>query len=479
VSREPQDEPQDELQDEPQVPGGARRPLVVLLRPTDVETDSRAKKIALSLDRIGYDVLVLGRSGTGARREGRLAGARVRLLVPQSRLRGTPQRLVRTPAVTWRRWERPINTRLQKLEKALDARLRGWDREGAYLWHAAQRDFRTTYGGELVRLQPDVIHVHDPRLLPAAFAAATKVGSRTGRPCQVVYDSRENFAGVPDENVSLRNYHRQLLRMERALAPRAAAVLTVSQDTASALQQRLALPNRPTVVLNAPVAGAAPVGLPSGQLRSLRADCHLDEHVPLMVYPGAATAARGVDTMVEALAHHSELHAALVVVPFPHPRATQLTQLAARLGVAGRLHLLPPVPADQVPGYLSEADVAVSPIRRGPANHEAALPNKLFEMLHSGLPIVTSDIAAMSAFVREHGIGVVFRSGDAADLAKAVTEVLHDPGRFADPQRRAELVRTWSWQAQEQPLATAYAAVATPGARHTDQEFPPVSVHWD
>ncbi len=67
---------------------GSRRPLVVLVRPTDVETDSRAKKIGISLDRIGYDVVVLGRSGSGKRQEGRIGGARVTLLVPQSRLRG-------------------------------------------------------------------------------------------------------------------------------------------------------------------------------------------------------------------------------------------------------------------------------------------------------------------------------------------------------------------------------------------------------
>lgn len=453
----------------------ARRPVVVIVRPTDVETDSRAKKMGISLDRLGYDVRVLGRSGNGKRREGRIGGAKVTLLVPQSRLRGTPRRLVRVNSPRLRRFEKPINLRLQKTERALDARLRGWDQGGAYLWSAAQRDFRTTYGSELIRLKPDVIHCHDPRMLPVAFAAAARVRASTGRACEVVYDSRENFAGVPAENVTLNRYHQRLLRMERRLAPKAAAVLTVSEDTASALAARLDLPEEPVVVLNAPVFGAQPVG----EVRDLRADCGIGPDTPLMVYPGAATAPRGVDTMIEALAVHPRLHAALVVVPFPHPREDELRALATSLGVADRLHVLPPVPADHVPAYLSGADVAVSPILKGPANHEAALPNKLFEMLHSGLPIVTSDIRAMSAFVRDHEVGLVFRSGDAADLVRAVEGVLANPQSFADPTARRLLVEQWSWQSQEKPLAAAYARAAEAGPTHLDEDFPPVVVHWD
>jgi glycosyltransferase involved in cell wall biosynthesis len=455
--------------------GETRRPLVVMVRPTDVETDSRAKKMGISLDRLGYEVVVLGRSGTGRRQDGTIGGARVTLLVPQSRLRGKPRRMVRLPLGSLRRIERTLNARLQKVMRIGDARLLGVDHEGWYRWAVAQRDFRTTYGAELVRLNPDVIHCHDPRMLPVAFAVAARIHKHTGGQCQVVYDARENFAGIPEENISLRRYHMRLLKRERQLAPRAAAMLTVSEDTATALADRLALRRRPTVVLNAPVAGAQP----TGKLRSLREDCGLAPEVPLMVYQGAATAIRGTDTMIEALVHDSGLHAALVVVPFPHPREQEMTELAASLGVADRLHIVPPVPADQVPGYLAEADVAVSPILKGPANHEAGLPNKLFEMLHAGLPIVTSDLQAMSAFVREHEIGVVFRSGDATDLARAVKEVLADPMAYAEPKSRAALINRWSWQNQESPLAEAYGHVLAPGAGHTQDSFPEVHVHFD
>jgi glycosyltransferase involved in cell wall biosynthesis len=443
----------------------------VLVRPADIATDSRAKRIAVSLDRLGYDVTVLGRSGTGTARRGRIARASVLLLTPRSPLRGAPGRVVRLPR-RMRRVESRLNRALQVAEQRVHQRLRD-DRRGHYLWWRSQRDFRNTYGAELVRLRPHIVHVHDPRLLPVAVHAGRRISKLTGRAPQLVYDARENFAGWTAENVGMPAYHAHRLRAERRAMKHVSLVLTVGDETARALAARLPTPGAPVVVLNAPVADA---GRPS---RSLRADAGVPVGVPLLAYPGAATKARGVDTLVEALPLLPGAHAALVVVPYPHPREPELRELAERLGVSDRLHVLAPVGADEVAGYLAEADAVVSTILTGSANHEAALPNKLFEMLHSGRPIITTDIRAMSRFVEENKLGVIYRSGDAADLARAVREVLSDPSPWTDPERRAELARRWSWQSQEDVLAEAYGRLARPSTPRDLGPFPSTEPVWD
>jgi glycosyltransferase involved in cell wall biosynthesis len=454
----------------------ARRPLVVLVRPTDVETDSRVKKMAISLTRLGYDTIVLGRSGTGRRRQGRLADARVLLVPPKSRLRGSPARLIRLPGRRFSGAEKRFNSLLQRMERDADRRLRGLDKAGRYLFHAAQRDFRTTYGSELVRLRPDVIHVHDPRLLPVAFRAAKRISGRTGRSCEVVYDARENFAGVLETQESLPAYHRKVLAAESRFAPRTAAVLTVSDAVADALSERLRLPQKPTVLLNTPVQ--RPLNGNGDSSRLLRRDAEVGDDVPLLVYPGAASRARGVDTIVRSLPHLPGVHAALVVVPWPHPRHDELMDLAGRLGVADRLHLLPPVEADDVPRYLSAGDVAVHAMLAGIPNHEMAMPNKLFEILHAGLPMAASNVRTMSRFVLEHDMGKVFTSADPADLARVVRELLAERPR-GDRRRDDELVRRFSWQGQEAALALAYRRAAAPALTGTDDKFPPAVVAWE
>jgi glycosyltransferase involved in cell wall biosynthesis len=449
------------------------RPHVVMVRPTGIENDSRVKKIAVSLDRLGYRVTVLGRSGDTKRHQGTLSAAQVLMVPPRSRLRGAPQRVVRLPRRA-KAAEQRVNQLLQRLERSADTRLRRLETSGAYLFHAAQRDFRTTYGSELVRLLPDVIHVHDPRLLPVAFRAARKIARRTERPCEVVYDARENFAGVLETQEALPRYHRKVLGTESRFAPRTAALLTVSGAVAEALSSRLALERPPTVLLNVPVA--RPLPSDASGLRSLRSDAGVPDGAPILVYPGAASRARGVDTIIEALVHLPTVHAVLVVVPWPHPRASELHELAESLGVAHRLHLVEPVPADDVPRYLSGADVAVHAMLGGIPNHEMALPNKLFEILHAGLPMASSDVRTMAAFVREHDMGEVFRAGDPVDLARAVDTLLRE--RAGRPSAgRAELVERFSWQAQEQALGAAYGRFA-PTPPVPSHPYPPLDVVW-
>ena len=146
---------------------------------------------------------------------------------------------------------------------------------------------------------------------------------------------------------------------------------------------------------------------------------------------------------------------AVVAVPHPHPMSGQLMSLARELGVGERVRFVPPVPSHEVPAYLSGADLAVSPIIGDAASYDMALPNKLFEFLHAGLPIVTSDIAAMSAFVTAHDLGQVFRQGDPADCARAVRRALAEPVSVDTAALREE----FSWQGQEPALLAAYATL--------------------
>lgn len=450
-----------------------------MVRPTDVETDSRAKKIAVSLGRLGYDVTVLGRSGTGKRREGRIAAARVLLVVPRTRLKGAPPRRVRFPVSRLRRFENRANAVAQRLERTADKRLRQWEKKGAYLFKAAQRDFLTTYGRELVRLAPHVIHVHDPRLLPVAFRVAEQIRSRSGHDCQVIYDARENFAGVLETNESLPRYHERVLEAERRFAARAASVLTVSDDVGDALANRTSLRHPPSVLLNTPVLVPSEARDGDEPRRSLREDVGAEADTPVLVYPGAASRARGVDTIVEALPFMPGVHAVLVVVPHPHPREAELRELAASLGVEDRLHLVAPVGADDVPRYLSEADVAVHPMLGGIPNHEMAMPNKLFEIMHARVPMASSSVRTMSRFVVEHQMGRVFEAGDPHALAEVVNQLLAERRAGTAPIASPETIRCFSWQAQEKPLATAYARAAEPGPARLDEAFPPLVVEWD
>ena len=95
-----------------------------------------------------------------------------------------------------------------------------------------------------------------------------------------------------------------------------------------------------------------------------------------------------------------------------------MQELAASLGVEDRLHVAPPVSQDRLVHYLSGADVAVHPMPGGSPNHDQALPNKLFEYLHAGLPLVVSDARLMAEFVTNHEAGEVFVAGTSGRMPR-------------------------------------------------------------
>lgn len=533
---------------------GTRPPRVVLFRANAIESDSRAKKFALTLARLGYEVHVLSaeepRPGpvvdtgpahvgpvhvhrvimTHARRDLHkiILGARrrrqfrfvdwtptdeyvtrvceLKRLVQRTRRRADALRR-RDPGTggrpaLWRsrwlrlrlthevaRWLLLARRARWRLQWAINVGHRqawkAWDRrKQASAFLATTRgtlpeveDYAASFGRVLDALEPDVIHAHHPLVLGTAIRAAHRRRA-AGFDCQVVYDARENFAGIPPAEQGNLRRHTVLVREEARHIRDAAAVITVSDPIADVLRDRYQLPRRPSVILNVPVnAGDGDVTRPHRS--TVREAAGVDDATPLLVYSGAVSRARGITDLVDAMAHLPGVHLAFVTVPFPHPQVPTLLEQAAGLGVADRIHPLPPVCQDELLAYLAGADVAVHPMPGGSPNHDQALPNKLFEYLHAGLPLVVADARLMAAFVRANALGEVFRSGDPVDLAVAVRRAL-EPGR---PRRsRAELSARYSWQAQEAGIATVYARVhPLPPRLRVDPQtlparFPPLQV---
>ena len=515
----------------------AAGPRVVLFRHAPVERDSRAKKWAMTLARIGYEVVVVSaeppdvephESAIGPVRVVHVPVRPVHLQANNERL--TANRLRRfpvlgdvsaagyyaglssrsralnqarreletlrgrsgapTPAARGKRLARlglkgaevvrkDARLRLEQargqVQRTLDAKVEqawtSWDERRATtaLFATVRRDLPEVLDLDaalrevLVRLEPDVLHAHHPFVLGTAVSVREEL-ARAGRAVALVYDARENFAGIPPLEQGHPRRHSVLVDQERRHIGQVDAVSTVSEPIADALARHHRLTTRPLVVLNTPPATDLAGGDTVRDVVGLPAD------EPLLVYSGTINRARGLEVLVDSLVHLPGVHLVVVSVPHPHPSVPRLRVRAARLGVAERIHVVPPVGQDRLIRYLSGADVAVHPMPGGSANHDQALPNKLFEYLHAGLPIVVSDARLMADLVTRHGVGQVFTSGDERSLADAVRAALDDGTRSA--ARIRELAARYSWQAQEDAIRDHYARVSGWTGRAPSGPFP-------
>jgi glycosyltransferase involved in cell wall biosynthesis len=347
----------------------------------------------------------------------------------------------------------------RRLGKAIAFCWKGWDWIVSHItWPARWRpllpevhDFELALGPVLDQLRPDAVHAHDMHLIGVAVRAAGRA-SLKGRRMGVVYDAHEYVAGMakypprtPRSIAAWTNHEGEYVHMTDR-------IITVSPGLAAALKTRYRLAAEPAVVLNSPSLGAV-----ENDGVSVRARAGVADDAPLLVYSGGLTPARGVDVVIEALAHLAGVHLAVVCVPDNSVRFVEiLREKAARSGVAQRVHFLNPVRPTEVVEFLRSADVGVHPLVAGVANHDIALPNKLFEYIHAGIPTVVSDLPSLGTFVRTWAVGKAFRPGDPKDLARQVEAILADRERFRVATRSPELLEEISWSRQVGVLRGVY-----------------------
>lgn len=333
-----------------------------------------------------------------------------------------------------------------------------WERELANV-----ADLEAAFTKWLWRLEPDALHIHDIHLLGAGVSAKRRL-ARAGRRVPMVYDAHEYVPGMTGGDPFVEAAYQQ---MEADLISEADAVITVSEPIADAIADRYRLRTRPTVVLNTPSLNPARQKTSPGAEASGPSDVRAVADVGdalLMVYSGVLGRLRNVETVIRALAYIDGVHFAAVCVPNAHyPVARALLTVAAKAGVADRVHLVEPVAPEEIIDFLATADLGVHPMVTGLANHEMALPNKLFDYVYAGLPVVVSDVAEMRRFVDEHAVGRTFDPDDPTDLARAVREALADLPALRAAVAAPGLRERYSWEVQAAEVVALYGTPAVLG----------------
>jgi glycosyltransferase involved in cell wall biosynthesis len=132
-----------------------------------------------------------------------------------------------------------------------------------------------------------------------------------------------------------------------------------------------------------------------------------------------------------------------------------------RAGLDRRVHFLPPVPSADVIAAASTADIGVSPIVDVGLNYRWSLPNKLFQYMAAGLPVVASDFPQVREVVEGAGAGVVVDTADPRSIADGIRFVMADreeAGRMGERGRNAVLDQ-FNWDTATRSLLDVYAAV--------------------
>ncbi len=177
-----------------------------------------------------------------------------------------------------------------------------------------------------------------------------------------------------------------------------------------------------------------------------------------MLHQGAAAESRGCEVLVRAMAGVPGAH--LVFLGSVEPDVGEAIRREAAAVGGGRVHFAGAAPLDRLLATTAEADVGVSLLQDTCENHRLALPNKLFEYVAAGVPVVVSDLPEMRRFVDAHGVGWTTRGSDPEAVAAALREALGSRGAPELRDRLSRAAGELTWERERQGLYAVYDRLA-------------------
>jgi glycosyltransferase involved in cell wall biosynthesis len=243
----------------------------------------------------------------------------------------------------------------------------------------------------------------------------------------------------------------RIAEVEQRCLDAADAVVVPSPVIAAALRQRRVAPERLHVIPNGADLGgptARPLGAPDRYL----------------LYFGALQPWQGLDTALRALARLSDLDDLhLVVCASVHRRkAKPYRKLAARVGVAERVHWRFALPEHELAPWREHALASLAPLRDCARNvAQGCAPLKVLESMASGVPVLASDLPVVRELIEDGGQGLLVPPDRPGELARAVRTLLDFPERSAamGVAGRARVEERFTWSAAVAALGDLYATL--------------------
>ena len=218
-------------------------------------------------------------------------------------------------------------------------------------------------------------------------------------------------------------FKRWLFRLaERLVMWRADAVITVCDSIANELSATLSAAHRPvTVIRNIP-----PLVRTGNKHPPLKAALNVRDDQFLLLWQGGTGPSRMIEPIIQALAY-SPRTVFVIRGPSLDLFGEGYRAVARAAGVEDRLILLPPVLSREVVDAAVGADAGVWTLPNLSKNFYYALPNKIFEYLASGLPVLAADYPEARKMVEDNGVGLCFDPYDPRSIATQVNRMAEDP----------------------------------------------------
>lgn len=285
----------------------------------------------------------------------------------------------------------------------------------------------------------DVLLANDLDTLLANFLAS-KLKS-----VALVYDSHEYYTEVP-ELVSRPRVQAVWKRIESFIFPKLKHVYTVNESIAQIYREMYKVPVE--VIRNLPLKQQL-------QKTKNRAELGLPLDKRVIVLQGAGiNVDRGGEELIEAMLLLP--HYFLVIVGSGDVVET-LKSRSSELGIEDRVLFKPKMHYIDMMQYTLNADLGVTLDKDTNLNYRYSLPNKIFDYLKAGIPVLSSNLPELRKVIENYDFGLILPAHQPEIIAQSIKEIFEVESRLLRWRENAKFAADkLNWESQEEKLAEIY-----------------------
>jgi glycosyltransferase involved in cell wall biosynthesis len=244
----------------------------------------------------------------------------------------------------------------------------------------------------------------------------------------------------------------------------AGGIVTVSPEIASRFPPRETLQVRNHARSETPGHDPFAMACGSTQGRPLSSvggegEC-FDSRPNAACFLGSMTAIRGITETVKAVSLlPAELEPKLILAGEFAP-ASYRDEIES-LWDPDRVEFLGQIPAEELPSIYARSRATVVPYHPCP-NHTDASPNKMFEGMAAGLPVIASDFPKWRPIIEQHGCGLLVDPLKPESIAEALRWIFEHPdeAEAMGERGRAAAREHYTWESQAAKLLDLYHRIA-------------------
>lgn len=291
----------------------------------------------------------------------------------------------------------------------------------------------------------DLLISNDLDTLPANFLISKIKG------VPLVYDSHEYFTEVP-ELLERKRTRSIWMWIEKQCIAGHSAYLTVSKPIAEAYRERYSI--EMSVIRNLPISY-------SKNEFHLSAESIIEKgDKKLILYQGSVNVDRGLEEMMDAMEFLPDFK---LVICGDGDILQDLIIMKEGLDWKERIILTGNIVLENLPQYSIQADLGISIEKLKGLSYTYALPNKVFDYLQAGLPVLVSSMPEVVKLNDEFKFAVVIDQVAPKEIALAINEMFKSEEHYLSIAKNAEkAAQVLNWKSEEAKLIPVFERILSP-----------------